>query len=351
MDCGEFSDEEKAEAYMLASRGFIETEDPRAVRKMNQFMSSKPDDKHMKVFSTWREGIKVKLAEHDKTDVLLEKPVPVFTQSKSTDGSVNDSNDARLTPDCQTAGHDHADHAGSPSPGSESTNDKCGSGRSFANVSSHRTLKRLIRYNKRMAKTEDHKRKHWPKPFVVPKVPEADRRFKLFRVFGARKYKPVAIKVRPVKTYMPEEFVVQRNIIGDQLEGMPTSLDPNPPDFIPGECYTAERAEIVEKNHDEGFLLPEEMKIIHDFMKKQEMGFAWELNEMGHFKKEFFPPVKFPVLPHEPWVEKNIPIPPGIFEEVCNVIRKKIDAGVYEPLTSSYRSRWFCVIKKYGKSL
>jgi hypothetical protein len=52
-----------------------------------------------------------------------------------------------------------------------------------------------------------------------------------------------------------------------------------------------------------------------------------------------------------PWVQRNILIPPGIFEEVCEMIKKKIEAGVYEPSNSSYRSRWFCVMKKDGKSL
>ena len=33
------------------------------------------------------------------------------------------------------------------------------------------------------------------------------------------------------------------------------------------------------------------------------------------------------------------------------MIKLKLDAGVYEPSNSSYRSRWFCVIKKDGKSL
>ena len=36
---------------------------------------------------------------------------------------------------------------------------------------------------------------------------------------------------------------------------------------------------------------------------------------------------------------------------MCAIIRKKIDSGVYEPSNSSYRSRWFCVVKKDGKSL
>jgi len=33
------------------------------------------------------------------------------------------------------------------------------------------------------------------------------------------------------------------------------------------------------------------------------------------------------------------------------MIKRKIDAGVYEPFNSSYQSRWFCVIKKDRKSL
>ena len=48
---------------------------------------------------------------------------------------------------------------------------------------------------------------------------------------------------------------------------------------------------------------------------------------------------------------KNIPIPPGLYPKVCEVIKTKINAGVYEPSNSSYRSRWFCVLKKDGVNL
>ena len=41
--------------------------------------------------------------------------------------------------------------------------------------------------------------------------------------------------------------------------------------------------------------------------------------------------------------------PPGIYGEVCKIIQTKIDAGVYERLNSSYRSRWFTVLKKGSK--
>jgi hypothetical protein len=58
-----------------------------------------------------------------------------------------------------------------------------------------------------------------------------------------------------------------------------------------------------------------------------------------------------PVVEHTPWVYKNIPIPAGIYDEVCKIVQKKLDAGVYEPSNASYRSRWFTVAKKDGKSL
>ena len=61
-------------------------------------------------------------------------------------------------------------------------------------------------------------------------------------------------------------------------------------------------------------------------------------------------PVACPIE-HIPWVHKNIPIPPGIYEEVIWIIRDKIASGVYEESNASYRSRWFCVTKKDGKSL
>ena len=48
---------------------------------------------------------------------------------------------------------------------------------------------------------------------------------------------------------------------------------------------------------------------------------------------------------------QNIPIPHGIYKEVCRIIQKKIEAGVYEPSNVSYQSRWFTVLKKDKKSL
>ncbi len=84
---------------------------------------------------------------------------------------------------------------------------------------------------------------------------------------------------------------------------------------------------------------------------QQNDAFAWNDDERGSFREDFFPPVTIPTIPHRPWVQRNIPIPPSLFDEVCTIIRRKEAARVYEPSNSSYRSRWFCVVKKDGKSL
>ena len=164
-----------------------------------------------------------------------------------------------------------------------------------------------------------------------------------------KKYKPVALKTRPILAELPDKFRIVRNIIGDPLADMPT-LSPNPPPFQPTSRYTTDRRDALHKVHCD-FLTPEELALMDHFMSVQNKGFAWTDAERGRFRTDFFPPIDFPVVPHTPWVQRNIPIPPGIYDQVCEIVRKKIDAGVYEPSNSSYRSRWFCVAKKDGKAL
>ena len=124
-------------------------------------------------------------------------------------------------------------------------------------------------------------------------------------------------------------------------------LNPNPPPFTPTGRYTEERRAALHKVHKE-FLSEAELAVLDDFMCKQNRGFAWDDTERGSFRSDMFPKVKLAVVPHVPWREKNLPIPPGLYQQICEQIQRKIKAGVYEPSNSSYRSRWFCVLKKDG---
>ncbi|KAJ7463554.1 hypothetical protein FB451DRAFT_1403572 [Mycena latifolia] len=65
---------------------------------------------------------------------------------------------------------------------------------------------------------------------------------------------------------------------------------------------------------------PEEEKLVHEVIRNHEMAFAWDKTERGHFREDYFEPVKIPVLAHTPWQERNIPIPPGIRDEVIEII-------------------------------
>lgn len=164
------------------------------------------------------------------------------------------------------------------------------------------------------------------------------------------KYKPVALKVKPLHADLPEKYRIIRDIKGDPLENMPV-LNPKPPDFKPTGRYTQERKEAMDAQHGGDFLWPEERKLMHHVIMEQEKAFAWDDSERGSFRTDFFPPIEMPVVEHKPWVYRNIPIPAGIYPEVCKIVQKKLDAGVYEPSNASYRSRWFTVAKKDGKSL
>jgi hypothetical protein len=166
----------------------------------------------------------------------------------------------------------------------------------------------------------------------------------------ASKYKPVALKVKPIYAELPERFRIKREIRGDPLAEMP-KLNPHPPDFVPTGRYTQERKDKLDKVHEEGFLWPEERKLVHHLVMEQNQAFAWDDNERGRFREDFFPPIVIPTVEHTPWVYRNIPIPSGIYDEVCKIVQRKIEAGVYEPSNASYRSRWFTVAKKDGKSL
>ena len=165
-----------------------------------------------------------------------------------------------------------------------------------------------------------------------------------------KKYKPVAQKVRPILDTLPSRFCIERNIIGDPLANLPT-LSPHPPPFTLNGCYTEERRAKMDDLHSTDFLWPAECELLHHFVSLQNEGFAWDDSKRGHFREDFFPPIEIPVVAHTPWVERNIPIPPGIYDEVCRIIRVKMDAGVYEQSNSSYRSRWFCIVKKDTTSL
>jgi hypothetical protein len=124
-------------------------------------------------------------------------------------------------------------------------------------------------------------------------------------VVTKKKYKPVVKKVRPVIANLPGQYRIIRQIKGNLLENMPV-LEKVPPPFKPTRRYTTERREVLVKEHKD-FLWEQELRLMDHFMYQQNKGFAWADSERGTFRSDFFPPVEFPVVPHEPYIERNTP--------------------------------------------
>ncbi len=159
-------------------------------------------------------------------------------------------------------------------------------------------------------------------------------------------YKTVDKKVKPVPGTVPDEIRVRRTIPRDPLQSLP-SLPVHPPDFVPTARLTKERMDGLDVNKNE-FLWPEEEKLMKYILCIHEATLPFEEKDRGTLSQEYFSDYIMPVIPHVPWEYKNIPIPPGIRDEVIDVLRSKIEAGVYEHSQSSYRCRWFCIKKKSG---
>jgi len=157
-------------------------------------------------------------------------------------------------------------------------------------------------------------------------------------------YKKVANRVRLVPGTMPTNIRIIRQFLEDPLRTLPY-ISPHPPTFLPGVQLTHARIEELGLLTNE-FLWPEKRELVVQVLRVNEQGLAWEETEKGRFRDEYFSPVKIPVQEHIPWARKTLPIPLGIREKVIELIRKKIDLGVYEPSYSSYRHQWFTVAKK-----
>ena len=160
--------------------------------------------------------------------------------------------------------------------------------------------------------------------------------------YAGKKYKPVEKKIRPVATELLEQFHITQNIQFNPLSALP-DLPIWPTPFEPTKCYTVA---VIDAACPGDFLWPEEWLLLHRFMLLHQDSFAWDNSEQDHFKEEFFLPIKIPTIPHKPWAIWNLPIPPEIYDQICKLIRRKIEAGVFEPSNSSYQSWWFTVLKK-----
>jgi hypothetical protein len=178
-------------------------------------------------------------------------------------------------------------------------------------------------------------------------IPENYSNYDLLSARAFTAYKPVDKRVKPVSGTFPQDALVRRTFPHDPLEGLPI-LSRTPPKFSPTAHITEERLSMLNINGDK-FLWPEEEKLFIQVMVLNEKALAYEETDRGTLREDYFSPYIMATVPHTAWEERNIPIPPGIKDKVIELLKHKMDAGVYEHCQSAYRSKWFCVLKKTGK--
>jgi hypothetical protein len=162
-------------------------------------------------------------------------------------------------------------------------------------------------------------------------------------------YKPVAKKVRAVSAPLKEEYHVIQRLPDDPLAGL-IPLPTHPPTFAPGIQFMQERSDALDLDPAR-WLWPEELKLVQWLVHIHKKAFTWIPTERGRLDERYFPPVKIPTIQHTPWVVRNMPIPAAIQQDAIQIIKDRIASDVYEPSTTAYRSRWFCVLKGDRKSL
>jgi hypothetical protein len=74
-------------------------------------------------------------------------------------------------------------------------------------------------------------------------------------------------------------------------------------------------------------------------MLLNEEALAFEDKDRGMLKESYFLDYIMPTVPHTPWEFKNMPILPGIRDKVIELLKAKVETGVYKASQSSYRCR------------
>ncbi|MBW0468538.1 hypothetical protein O181_008253 [Austropuccinia psidii MF-1] len=98
-----------------------------------------------------------------------------------------------------------------------------------------------------------------------------------------------------------------------------------------------------------GWLSEEEINLLRNVILLSEKAIAFCDEERGVLKNSYEKPYKIPVIPHEAWKKKPIPIPKLILPQLIKLVRERLYTGLYEKSTSIYNSPVFCAAKPNGE--
>lgn len=123
------------------------------------------------------------------------------------------------------------------------------------------------------------------------------------------------------------------------------------PVIRPPSHHTAERKIFIDAQHLGDFIWPEERAFMHHLMMQRNsalLGTNWSADTSA---RTSFRPSRSLRCSTRRGSRRTSLFPPGLLPKICKIIRIKECAGVYEESNSSYRSKWFAVVKKDGAPL
>ena len=162
------------------------------------------------------------------------------------------------------------------------------------------------------------------------------------------KYKPVGKKVRPVNEPMPQQVNPPLSRPTLSRDPYQTPLTQHPPKFQPTSKVTEERLQMVNFG-PKGWLSEQEMDLFRHLIVLREKAVAFCPEERGLLKHSYGLPYVVPVVEHQPWQKRPIPIPKAIQKDYIELVREWIKTGLYQQSSSSYSSPVFCVLKHDGR--
>jgi hypothetical protein len=164
----------------------------------------------------------------------------------------------------------------------------------------------------------------------------------------AAKYKSTTKKVKPVNQPMPLSLNPPLSRPPLSRDPYNTPLTPNPPSFQPTSKVTEERLKLINFGPT-GWLSDEELNLFYYVITLRQAALAFCEAERGLLKHSYGKPYIIPVIKHEPWQLRPIPIPGPIKDQFTELVRERLKTGLYEQSFSSYSSPVFCVKKQDGK--
>lgn len=169
--------------------------------------------------------------------------------------------------------------------------------------------------------------------------------------YGAKKYKPVALKQNPIPVSVPEvgpaERAVYEPIPIPKLPTFPTH-PPKRSSFRYTPKITPERLDMIVRSVPENFLSEEEIDLLVWVVGQNQDAFAFDDSERGTFDPKYFPDYVMETVKHDAWQQAPIRIPEALKQKVTEMLNDQLKSGNLEHSRSSYRSRIFVVLKPSG---